>query len=91
MGSAPQSTAKPARLNVKLAARTQPLHSAKILSETPGVLAVTQTFPDEQDEELSRLFVVEVDPAKSAEALKTLQDNPAIEYAEPTARRKLIR
>ena len=91
MGSAQQSTAQPARLNVKLAHQIKPHHSAKILSATPGVLAVTQTFPDEKDDELCRLYVVEVDPAKSAEALQTLQNNPAIEYAEPTARRKLIR
>ena len=52
---------------------------------------MTQTFPDEADEELARLFVVEVDPLKLKGALKDLQENPAVEYAEPTARRKLIR
>lgn len=91
MGNAPQEGVRPARLNVKVAGAVKPGHWQKILSSTPGVTAVTQTFPDENDEELSRLFVVDVDPAKSADALKNLQDNPAIEYAELTARRKLIR
>jgi hypothetical protein len=91
MNTQEERISKAARLNVKLAPDVKPHESKDILSQTPGVISVTQTFPDEKDEELSHLFVVHVDPSKSADALKNLQDNPRVEYAEPTARRKLIR
>jgi hypothetical protein len=86
-----QGITRAARLNVRLATGVKPHQSEEILSQTPGVISVTQTFPDEKDEELSRMFVVDVDPSKSDDALKKLQENPRVEYAEPTARRKLIR
>lgn len=91
MSTQEQGIAKAARLNVKLAPGVKPNQSEQVLSTTPGVISVTQTFPDEDDEALSRMFVLEVDPSKSTDALKKLQENPAVEYAEPTARRKLIR
>lgn len=81
----------PARLNVKLVRRSSEESPEKVLSGTPGLRSVIQTFPGEQDEELSRHFIVEVEPTSAKSALENLQKNPAIEYAEPTARRKLIR
>ncbi len=77
-----------ARLNVKLASDVKPNQTEDVLASTPGVISIIQTFPGEKDEELSRMCVIEVDPAKSKDALKHLQDNPAVEYAEKTARRK---
>jgi len=82
--------AQAARLNVKLAAAVRPQQSQELLSSTPGVISVIQTFPDEDDEELSRMFVIEVDPSAVQAAVKKLLENPAVEYAEPTAKRKLV-
>ncbi|HEY6046752.1 MAG TPA: hypothetical protein VIU65_09120 [Pyrinomonadaceae bacterium] len=80
-----------ARLNVRLTPETKPHETEEVLSSTPGMISVTQTFPDEEDEELSRMYVVEVDSASSADALENLQQNPAVEHAEHTAKRKLIK
>ena len=83
-------TQRPIRLNVKLASQANEDKPEKVLADTPGLKSVTQTFPDEEDEELSRLFIIEVEPAAAKLALEKLHENPAIEYAEPTAQRKLI-
>lgn len=82
--------APPARVNVKLAAEVEPQKSKEMLSSVPGIISVIQTFPDEDDEELSRMFVIEVAPSELQGALKKLLENPAVEYAEPTAKRKLV-
>jgi len=83
-----EENAAAARLNIKVGPDINPHETHHILSSTPGVISVTQTFPDEKDEELCRMFVVEVDAAKSGAALKKLQQNPAVEYAEHTVKRK---
>ena len=83
-------TPSPIRLNVKLGSRVNKETPEKILADTPGLKSVIQTFPDEEDDELSRLDIVEVEPAEAKLALKKLNENPAIESAEPTAKRKLI-
>jgi hypothetical protein len=80
-----------ARLNVKVAPEIKPHQTEEALSSTPGMIGVIQTFPDEEDEELARMYVVEVDPTKSQDALRNLQENPAVEYAEHCAKRKLIK
>jgi hypothetical protein len=85
------ATQKPVRLNVKFASQVNEGKPEAILADTPGLKSVIQTFPDEADDELSRLFIVEVEPSEAKLALVKLQENPAIEYAEPTAKRKLIR
>ena len=81
---------RPVRLNVKLASQVNEEEPEKVLAGTPGLKSVIQTFPDEEDEELSRLFIIEVEPSSAKLALEKLHENPAIEYAEPTAKRKLI-
>ena len=88
MGNDEQS-ATAARLNIKVASDANLHETHHLLSATPGVISVTQTFPDEKDEELCRMFVIEVDKARCLDALKILQQNPAVEYAEHTARRKV--
>jgi hypothetical protein len=90
MGNEEQNAAA-ARLNIKVAPDVNPHETQHILSSTPGVISVTQTFPDEKDEELCRMFVIEVDAARCVDALKNLQQNPAVEYAEHTVKRKLIK
>ncbi len=81
----------PIRLNVKLARQIAAKDPEGVLAGTPGLKSVVQTFPDEKDEELSRLLMVEVEPSAAQLALEKLKENPEIEYAEPTATRKLIR
>jgi hypothetical protein len=83
-------TQRPIRLNVKLASQVNSKRPENVLAGTPGLKSVIQTFPDENDEELSRLFIIEVEPSAAKLALEKLLDNPAIEYAEPAAKRKLI-
>jgi len=78
------------RLNVKLMPGLDPRRSEEILSETPGIQLVTQTFPEEKDLELSALYVLEVNPSDVESALKQLRQNPHVEYVEETASRKLI-
>jgi hypothetical protein len=84
-----EKSSSAARLNVKLAPEINPHETHHMLASTPGVISITQTFPGEKDEELCRMFVIEVDKAKCGDALKILQENPAVEYAEHTARRKV--
>jgi hypothetical protein len=86
-----QQSVSAARLNVKLTPETKPHETEEVLSSTPGMISVVQTFPDEEDEELSRMYVVEVDSTMSQDALENLQQNPAVEHAEHTAKRKLIK
>ena len=83
-------THRAVRLNVKLARGVESRRSNEILSGTPGLKSIIKTFPGETDEELSRLYIVEVDPSKLKPALQKLHDNPEVEYAEETAPRKLI-
>ena len=84
-------TQRPIRLNVKFAPQVSEKKPERVLADTPGLKSVIQTFPGEEDEELSRLFIIEVEPSEAKLALEKLQENPAIEYAELTAKRRLIR
>jgi len=78
------------RLNMKLAAGVKPNKLDKLLAGAPGIESVIQTFPDETDEELSRLYVLDVNPEEVDAALENLSHQPEIEYVEPTAPRRLI-
>jgi len=89
--SVEQKSPQGTRLNVKLTPGTDRRRITEVLANTPGVQSVIQTFPDETDEELSRLYILEVDPANLKAALRQLHQNPHVQYAEETVRRKLIR
>ncbi len=78
-------------LNMKLAAGVKRNKLKKVLADAPGIESVVQTFPDETDEELSRLYVLEVDPEEVDAALEALSHQREIEYVEPSAPRRLIR
>lgn len=78
------------KLNMKLADGAGK-NLDRLLAETPGIQSVIQTFPDETDEELSRLYVLEVTASESEAAIKMLNAHPEIEYVEPSAPRRLIR
>jgi hypothetical protein len=88
--SAEQKTQRVVRLNVKLLPGLDRHKSDAALNGTPGLRSVIQTFPEETDEELSTLYILEVDPSNLKDAVRQLQDNPSVEYVEETARRKLI-
>jgi hypothetical protein len=85
-----QKNPRGVRLNVKLVPGTDQRQITEIFSNTPGVQSAIQTFPDETDEELANLYILEVDPSNLKAALRKLHHNPYVEYAEETARRKLI-
>ncbi len=91
MSDQKEQSVSAARLNVRLTPQAKPDETHEVISSTPGVISVVQTFPDEKDEALSRMYVVEVDPAMSQNALENLQQNPAVEHAEHTGKRKLIK
>ena len=78
-------------VNVKLTGASDPARSRGILSRPHGVQSVVQTFPEESDQELKRLFVLEIDGPELEAALKELRRCPEVEYAEKAAVRKLIR
>ncbi|MBI4548529.1 MAG: hypothetical protein HY707_11140 [Ignavibacteriae bacterium] len=50
-----------------------------------------ETFPDEENEELSNLLIIEVDRVRLRLALEQLRKDPNVEYAEEVTPRKLIR
>ena len=79
------------RVNVKLTGDADPDRSRGLLSRLRGVQSVIQTFPDETDQELKRLFVLEIDPSDVEFSLKELRRRPEVEYVEKTPLRKLIR
>jgi hypothetical protein len=79
------------RVNVKLTGDSDPERSRGTLSRLRGVQSVIRTFTDETDQELKRLFVLEIEPSELESALKELHRCPEVEYAEKAAVRKLIR
>ena len=62
-----------------------------MIARLAGVQAVIHTFPEETDEELKRLFVLEVAPTDVDSILKELDGRADIEYVERAPKRKLIR
>jgi hypothetical protein len=89
--AARKQTASPLRVNVKVTGDSDPGWCRDNLSRLRGVQSVIQTFPGELDEELKRLFVLEIEPSEVDSALKELRRRHEIEYAEAAPRRKLIR
>lgn len=79
-----------ARVNIKLAPGVNPDQVKKILSGTPGLHSIVQLFPDETDEEMLSLYILEINPDQLDDAMKQLHENPKLESAHETARRKLI-
>ena len=76
-------------LNVKLKHSAKDLPAA--LKNQLGVVQVTQTFPDEPDEELATLYVLQVEALKASTVLRSLRKDPAVAFAETCASRKALR
>ena len=75
-------------LNVKLTRPDKGMPAA--LEHLPGVVQVTQTFPDEPDEELSTLYVLQVEAPRASTVLRSLRKDPAVAFAETCAPRKAL-
>ena len=75
-------------LNVKLARPHK--RPPATLKRLPGVVQVTQTFPDERGEELSTLYVLQADATRAEAVLRTLNQDPSVAYAEVSAPRKAL-
>jgi len=76
---------------VKLAAGTDRSQANTLLARTPGFRSVIQPFPDDPDDEMHRMDIVEVVSDGVGDALQQLQRNPQVEFAHETAPRKLVR
>ena len=76
------------QLNLKLAVGVKHHRLDQMLAGAPGIESVIQTFPDETDDELSRLYVLEVSASQADAALRLLRHRPEVEYVEPTAQRR---
>ena len=79
------------RVNVKLAPGADRRRAVAFLADLPGIEDVVQTFPDEADEELASLYLLDVAPDDLDTPLHELRRHPDVEYAEAAAPRKLIR
>ena len=77
-------------LNVKLLAGADREAARKRLSITPGVEDVIPTFPGETDEELASLYSLKVPRGRAQEIIAQLRRDPAIDFVESAAPRKLI-
>jgi hypothetical protein len=88
--NAKQTAQRKVRLNVKLVPEVDRQRTEEVLTHIPGLQSVIQTFSDEMDKDLASLYIIEVDPSHVQSALKQLRRSPYVEYAEETARRKLV-
>lgn len=79
------------QVNVKFASGSGHPSNRESLSSMPGVINAIQTFPNESDQELAGLFLLEVEESKIDSALQKLRTLPKVEFAEVAAPRKLIR
>ena len=79
------------RVNVKLVPDADRARSVSRLADAAGVRTVVQTFPDETDQELSGLYLLEVDPPKLDSILAQLRQVSEVEYAEVAPSRRLVR
>lgn len=89
--AAQKQSAPRLRVNVKLTGGSDVSRCHTLISQLPGVQSVIQTFPDEPDEELKRLLVLEIEPSKLETVLKELRRRVEVEYAEAAPLRKLMR
>jgi hypothetical protein len=70
-----------AQINVRTRDGPRP-NTLQQLAALPGVTSVCQTFPDERDRDLARLFVVEADPSDAQAVVERLRSMSWIESAD---------
>lgn len=76
------------RINVKMATEVDSGDAAARLFSIPGVTHVVHTFPDEEDPDLARLYLLEVEDSSVQGVLAQLSASPSVDYAEEAAPRK---
>jgi hypothetical protein len=77
----------PARVTLQLARHVDPEHGRVALSAVTGVVRVSQVAPDQEDPELVRIFVLDIDPTRTASTLNALVALGITESCEPSPRR----
>jgi uncharacterized phosphosugar-binding protein len=80
-----------ARINVKLASGTNHADANEIFARTPGLHSIAQLFPDEHDDEMRSMYLLEVAAQSVKAAVEQLRTNPQVESVHETAPRRLIR
>jgi hypothetical protein len=81
----------PAQISLSVA-RNADIEQAKlVIASVRGVLRVRQVFPDQNDEELRRMFVVDLESEAKDAALATLRQSSLVEAADPVPRRGVSR
>jgi hypothetical protein len=82
------------KINFKFHKHATPASRNAVLSElkSHGATAVRPLFPEALDQELATMYIAETaDDASSQLLIKHLNGSKAIDFAEPQARRKLVR
>ena len=77
---------QPIRFNVKLTTAT----TREETLTKPGILSAVPLFPDEDDEDLSTIYVVEIGSKDADTVVEDLEKDPHVEYVERPPVRKLI-
>jgi transcription initiation factor IIE alpha subunit len=78
-------------VNLKLRAGAEARQSLAQLERSPDVLRIVKTFPEETDDELANLYLLEVEVTRIGPLMDRLRNDPFVEYAEQAALRKLVR
>ncbi len=76
---------------MKLASAINQVEVEKILAGTPGLHSIVQLFPDERDDDMRKMYLLEVAANLAGAAVEQLRRNPNVESAHETAPRRLIR
>jgi hypothetical protein len=70
------------QVNVQFAPGIDLDRGKALVAAVPGVVRVRQVFPDQDDQELRRMFVVDVELGQKDKALAALQSSNLVEEAE---------
>lgn len=82
----PTSQDHSVRFNVKLTTGTT---RAETLNKS-GILSAVPLFPDEDDEDLSTIYVVEIGSKDADTVVEHLENDPHVEYVERPPVRKFV-
>ena len=77
------------QINVQLTQHADIGTGKAALAAVPGVLRVRQVFPEQEDDELRRMFIVDVDASHNDTVLARLQRLGLVEDAELVPQRGL--
>jgi hypothetical protein len=76
------------QLSLRLSPSTDVDQSKRAMEALPGVERVRQVFPDQADQELARLFVLDVTPAQGEATLAALRSASYVEEVERAPKRR---